>query len=633
MTDPRTSLPLKITACFLTVLLTITAAASFLGMVMLNSYGYNDKVYKDTSIFSQIAFQTARSYLTNLQEGQPTDDYASDTGLVCSVISNGAEKTTVHSTGQIPANYEAIYRISVSIAPDELTSSSILSPGDYAVTLYVTDFSAQNSPFYDSYQTYSFLSPWDPYLLPIGICSTLLGLICLVYLLCAAGHRKEETGLTANVQDRIPLDLYLAGMILLGTFLCWILSSSGLLYDPIFVVFSQPTLFFVLLLLSALLALVLAALLTLATRLKMGRFWANTLIYRILRLIFRGIARIFRTIRDLFRALPSTWRIALFVGGFLLLDIFLIIGTFNSYNNQGILFLLTLVLNFCGWGAAVFAASQFQVLRKEGKDLAEGKLDQKVNTANMFWAFKEHAQHLNAIGEGMNRAVEQRMKSERLKTELITNVSHDIKTPLTSIVNYVDLLGKEELTETAADYVAVLDRQSRRLKKLTEDLVEASKASTGNIKVQLQPIVINEIINQALGDYDQRLTDGRLEVIVNTYQGSVSALADGRLLWRVLDNLLSNVCKYAMAGSRVYIDLSEKDGVARLSMKNISRDPLNISADELMERFVRGDSSRHTEGSGLGLNIAKSLMDLMGGTFTLNVDGDLFKAELTLKGA
>ena len=231
----------------------------------------------------------------------------------------------------------------------------------------------------------------------------------------------------------------------------------------------------------------------------------------------------------------------------------------------------------------------------------------------------------------MNKAVEQRLKSERLKTELITNVSHDIKTPLTSIVSYVDLLKKEELSPTAGEYVAVLDRQSRRLKKLTEDLVEASKASTGNIAVQLEPIVVNEIIHQAVGDYDEKLAAGRLEVIVNTYEGNLMALADGRLLWRVLDNLLSNVCKYAMAGTRVYVDLIARDGHVVLSIKNISRDPLNISADELMERFVRGDASRHTEGSGLGLNIAKSFMDLMGGGFALSVDGDLFKAELTLR--
>ena len=176
----------------------------------------------------------------------------------------------------------------------------------------------------------------------------------------------------------------------------------------------------------------------------------------------------------------------------------------------------------------------------------------------------------------------------------------------------------------------MLDRQSSRLKKLTEDLVEASKASTGNMAVSLQPLVVNEIILQAVGEYDEKLTAGKLEVIVSTFEGNVTATADSRLLWRVLDNLLSNVCKYAMAGSRVYIDLGRNEGRVVLSMKNVSRDRLNISPDELMERFVRGDASRHTEGSGLGLNIARSLMELMGGTFSIAVDGDLFKAELTL---
>ena len=266
-----------------------------------------------------------------------------------------------------------------------------------------------------------------------------------------------------------------------------------------------------------------------------------------------------------------------------------------------------------------------------GAALAAGDLEAQLDTEKMFADVKRHAEDLNAIGVGMNKAVEQRMKSERLKTELITNVSHDIKTPLTSIVNYVDLLKKEDLPPAASEYLSVLDRQSHRLKKLTEDLVEASKASTGNMAVTLEPIVVNEIIHQAVGDYDEKLAAGRLEVILNTYEGNLMALADGRLLWRVLDNLLSNVCKYALAGTRVYIDLSGRDGRVYLSIKNISRDPLNISADELMERFVRGDTSRHTEGSGLGLNIARSLMDLMGGAFSLSVDGDLFKAELSLK--
>ena len=328
--------------------------------------------------------------------------------------------------------------------------------------------------------------------------------------------------------------------------------------------------------------------------------------------------------------LPMTWRVVLSVllvlgGQSILAMLFL-----ESYGSLFIL-LLTAVLDLALMAGAAWLTFQLQKVRDMGSALAAGDLDAQLDTEKMYFDVKRHAEDLNAIGVGMNKAVEQRLKSERLKTELITNVSHDIKTPLTSIVNYVDLLKKEDLPPAAEEYLAVLDRQSHRLKKLTEDLVEASKASTGNITVQLEPIVVNEIIHQAIGDYDEKLSAGKLEVIVNTYEGNLMALADGRLLWRVLDNLLSNVCKYAMAGTRVYVDLAARDGKVILSIKNISRDPLNVSADELMERFVRGDASRHTEGSGLGLNIARSLMDLMGGGFGLYVDGDLFKAELTLR--
>lgn len=333
---------------------------------------------------------------------------------------------------------------------------------------------------------------------------------------------------------------------------------------------------------------------------------------------------------ELVSILPMTWRVILSVIG--ILGVHSLMCFFILASDTGFFFfLLTAAMDCALVVGAAWLTVQLQRVRDMGAALAAGDLEAQLDTEKMYFDVKRHAEDLNAIGVGMNKAVEQRLKSERLKTELITNVSHDIKTPLTSIVNYVDLLKKEALSPAAEEYAAVLDRQAQRLKKLTEDLVEASKASTGNMTVNLEPIVVNEIIHQAIGDYDEKLAAGRLEVIVNTYEGNLMALADGRLLWRVLDNLLSNVCKYAMAGTRVYVDLSARDGKVFLSMKNISRDPLNVSADELMERFVRGDASRHTEGSGLGLNIARSLMDLMGGGFSLSVDGDLFKAELTLR--
>ena len=461
----------------------------------------------------------------------------------------------------------------------------------------------------------------------------LLGLgaaICLLFLLCAAGHRPGVEGVVPNWQDRIPLELYFAGdaLLLYVTLVMAdsaVSSASGSSYGVGYLSGLLPCI-----LLGWLICL--AALMTIATRLKLGKWWRNSLCYLLLRFLLSCCRRVWRALGDLLQILPVAWRAVLLVGGILAAQTFLTMVMFLSYNG-GPAFLIALVLDLAVILATAWLCRQLQQIRDMGASLAAGDLEAKIDTRKMFRDIRVHGENLNAIGTGMTRAVEQRMKSERLKTELITNVSHDIKTPLTSIVNYVDLLEKEELPGKAAEYLAVLDRQSKRLKKLTEDLVEASKASIGNVAVRLTPILVNEIVHQAIGDYDERLTAGKLEVIVTTYEGNLNAMADGRLLWRVLDNLLSNVCKYALAGTRVYIDLSSRDGRVAVSMKNISRDPLNVNAEELMERFVRGDASRHTEGSGLGLNIAKSLMELMGGTFSLSVDGDLFKAELTLRRA
>lgn len=222
------------------------------------------------------------------------------------------------------------------------------------------------------------------------------------------------------------------------------------------------------------------------------------------------------------------------------------------------------------------------------------------------------------------------MKAEHLKTELITNVSHDIKTPLTSIVNYVDLLKKEDIpSPEAREYIAVLDRQSHRLKKLTEDLVEASKASSGVLNVDLQPTDVNVLFSQIEGEYQERLAACQLTLVTQPPAPGTVIRADSRLLSRVMDNLVSNICKYALPSTRVYVVSTLSREAVTISFKNVSRDELNISPDKLMERFVRGDASRHTEGSGLGLSIARSLVQLQGGRFDLAIDADLFRADIT----
>lgn len=457
----------------------------------------------------------------------------------------------------------------------------------------------------------------------------LLGLIAaglLLFLLCAAGHKKGVDGIALNRLDRVPLDLYGVIAFIVAAFIVSVTFDDTSLYGSTTVLLPllQDTIG-----LLAMGAILLATLLTLAARAKKGKWWRNTVCYQLLRLCTQLGRWIWRVTTHFIQSLPLTWRYVAGMGALLLVQSIITI-LFLISRARSFYFFLLLVLDIALMVGTAWVARQLQQVRAAGHALAQGDLNAKIDTKKLFWEIKEHAADLNAIGKGMNVAVEQRLKSERLKTELITNVSHDIKTPLTAIVSYVDLLKKEELPPTAEEYLKVLDRQANRLKKLTEDLVEASKASTGNINVHLEPILINEIVHQAVGDYDDRLTAGRLEVVASSFEGNLVAMADGRLLWRVLDNLLNNICKYALAGTRVYVDLGTRDGQVFLNMKNISRDQLNISADELVERFVRGDISRHTEGSGLGLNIARSLIDLMGGNFCLSVDGDLFKAEISL---
>ena len=290
------------------------------------------------------------------------------------------------------------------------------------------------------------------------------------------------------------------------------------------------------------------------------------------------------------------------------------------------------------WGAekavltilALRTADSITRLRTSGQELAGGNLGYQIPLEGMNGELLRFAQDMNAISHVVADAVEDRMKSEHLKTELITNVSHDIKTPLTSIINYADLIGRNPLdSEKTEEYARVLYRQSTRLKKLIEDLMEVSKAATGNLEVHLERCQAGVLLSQAMGEYEQRLQEKEIDLIVRQGQEPVWIMADTRMLWRIFDNLMTNICKYAQSGTRVYLLLETQEDQAVLTFKNISSLPLDVDAAELMERFVRGDRSRHTEGNGLGLAIARSLTELQGGTMQLITDGDLFKVILS----
>jgi signal transduction histidine kinase len=280
----------------------------------------------------------------------------------------------------------------------------------------------------------------------------------------------------------------------------------------------------------------------------------------------------------------------------------------------------------------IFLCGFLNELYKCGKNVAEGNMDYEVNTKGMPSQFVEHAENLRSLSATVNKAVEQRMVSERMKTELITNVSHDLKTPLTSLINYSDLICRESCDNPRhGEYAEVLNRQSQRMKRLIDDLVEASKASSGSMDIELAPLRADVLLSQAAGEYEERLTAAQLTPVITLPAGKTTVLADGRLLWRIFDNMLNNIVKYSQPGTRVYLAVENSGDDWRVTFKNISREPLNIAADELMERFVRGDASRTTEGNGLGLSIAQSLADCMNADFALSIDGDLFRVSVTLK--
>ena len=355
--------------------------------------------------------------------------------------------------------------------------------------------------------------------------------------------------------------------------------------------------------------------------------WTWNLVMGILGTVWGFVARwgkaCGRWIGRMYGMLPLVWQWLVAIP----LLFFLLLINIGSASPAGILLRMGIVLL-----ATVYLASAFGTLLAGVRRMCDGDLGTKVDDKMLVGCFREFADSLNGLSDAALVAAREQLKSERMRTELITNVSHDIKTPLTSIINYVDLLQYPHTPEQEKEYLAVLSRQSARMKKLIDDLMEMSKAASGSLPVEITQVDAGEAINQALGEFADKLAAADLTPVFRQPEEPILMMADGRLAWQAMSNLLSNAVKYALPGTRLYIDLSRAGSSVMISMKNISREQLNVSADELMERFVRGDTSRNTEGSGLGLNIAKSLMELQKGQLQLLVDGDLFKATLIFPG-
>ena len=483
-----------------------------------------------------------------------------------------------------------------------------LSDGSiYALTYTADLLQVETAPTY-SYLLLSWLTEHTGLTIFLTALFAVLALFCFCFSMASAGHWAGHEGIHLTWLDKIPADVWL--LVLLCTFF---IGWEAFYYE-------WGRVFFC----AALVPLVLLFLCAFAAQCKAGTVLRGALIGRIARFLWRIVRAVFRALLHTLVRLPLVWKTALV--GLVIAGAEFLLYINDFYRVRYGVFLVMKLIELL---AVLYIAVSLRTLQKGGEKLARGDFSSPIDTRYLLWDFKRYGQELNDVQGGLEQAVQEQMKAEHLKTELITNVSHDIKTPLTSIVNYVDLLKKEDMPSSAArEYIAVLDRQSHRLKKLTEDLVEASKASSGALNVELQPTDVNVLLSQIEGEYQERLAACHLTLVTQPPAPGTMIQADSRLLSRVMDNLVSNVCKYAMENTRVYVTAAVRDGQAVISFKNVSRDELNISPDELMERFVRGDASRHSEGSGLGLSIARSLVQLQGGTFALSIDADLFRADI-----
>lgn len=445
--------------------------------------------------------------------------------------------------------------------------------------------------------------------------SFIIGAAAFVFLMCAAGHRNGTDEIVTTVWDHLWLDVFAVGAVLAEVFVFYVAAIFLIDVDVAYL----PFILFVTAVATLCMGwLLLLFLLSFSVRVKLGKWWRHTLCYQLFRKIGQFARMIWENIGFLWKVILVMLVLAFFEG----------IGVLMFFNSD-IALLLWLLEKLVLYPLVLWYCVQLNQLKNGTEKIAGGEPGYQISTKRMTGIFKEQGEQINHISDGMTHAIEERMKSERFKTELITNVSHDIKTPLTSIINYVDLLEKEDLhNETAQEYLEVLERQSSRLKKLIEDLIEASKASTGNLPVHLERLEAGIFMTQTVGEFEEKTKEAGLDLVIEKPETPVYIMADSRHFWRVIDNLMNNICKYAQRGTRVYINLEVKEAQVSITFRNTSKYPLNISSDELMERFVRGDASRNTEGSGLGLSIANSLMDLMGGTFRLYVDGDLFKVVL-----
>lgn len=478
----------------------------------------------------------------------------------------------------------------------------------------------QYSDYYYHYEVMydNVLVPYENAIFSLFI-DILLIFIAMIFITIYAGKKKGKEEIELDVLDKIPYEFVLAFLFLaIGVAVILINELENQIDDKMNMMMIMTYI------VGSMISYVIGMLFYLTTvkRIKTHTLWKNTIIYRFYKLIEKGVNSISHN-------LSLSLELGIIIIGYTILLLFCFFLLSNV--GPGVLpFLLGLWGIMFYWGFRYL--KKLKQMKEMIKELYEGNTQIRLNENEYTGELKQLCIYLNDIAGGFQNAINKSLKSERMKTELITNVSHDIKTPLTSIINYVDLLKKEKMpNQKATEYLEILDQKSQRLKRLTEDLVEASKASSGSIKLNMEKLDVKELIQQVSGEFQDRLKEKKLELILNLPEEEAMITADSRYLYRVMENMYSNIVKYALPKSRVYVDVTLQKGIVEINLKNISKEKLNITAEELMERFVRGESSRNTEGSGLGLSIAQSLTELQKGTFQIYLDGDLFKVIIQFK--
>ena len=617
------------------LLFAIAATADLVGMnaiAYLSTAGAYDGIskYSDTADAKARAAMTANNYVLyalNINTHFIGDQYRSfdreNSNLsveIYDVATNkliyknfDVEESTLHGTAYfygdtidgyfqdyIEKNSEPTYRIEYSLAKD-------LSARDdfyYCDTVYNVQYKFRYIVF------------------PVEFFSIIILIGSVIFLFYGAGHVDDKPGITLSWIDKIPLDIFAFVVLMVWTYASFYIYNHG--FPDIAINFYQQGYYYgfakasiikyIMVIVGGVIPFLQFTLLfslSVATRIKYGNWYKNTLIYY--------IGTIISNLLQIGGYFPT-----FLLGSFVFWLIFYFLVQLQLYVLLGIFL-------FVASYALFWRAYESVLLKKAIHKFANGETDFSFHTSKLSHFFKVQADDLYKIKDFAEANAKKSIRAEHLQNELITNVSHDIKTPLTSIINYVNLLQSVEDPQQAKKYLAVLEKQSKCLQKLTEDLIEASKASTGNITVNIMPNDLHELLEQAVGEYTDRFDACKLEIVTNIPDNARSVMADGRLLWRIFSNLFSNLVKYAQPKTRVYINsVRTIDNNIMISIKNVSREALNISAEELTQRFVRGDESRHSEGSGLGLNIVENLVNLQNGHFNIVIDGDLFRTNVIL---